>query len=800
MTYTRTDRDMIIQGNGYRISMLTDRLIRLEYSEKNIFTDEATMTVLNRNFEKFDFRVEETVESLVIVTKYLRLIYDKKPFSKEGLKINVNAGTAMSVWYYGDGNESLKGTARTLDGADGEIPLGDGIVSRRLWSVLDDGGSMLLKEDDFALREDTEAKDIYFFGYGHDYLAALKDFYKLSGNVPLLPKYALGNWWSRYYKYTSESYRALIDRFEAENIPFNVAVLDMDWHITEVEPEYGTGWTGYTWNRELFNEPKELLKELHQRNYKVTLNVHPADGVRAFEEVYKDFAEFMGVNTENKDPVLFNIADKKFREGYFKYIHHKLEADGTDFWWIDWQQGENSGVKGLDPLWLLNHFHYKDIMKNNKRGLILSRYAGPGSHRYPVGFSGDTIISWKSLDFQPYFTATASNIGYCWWSHDIGGHMNGIRDDELFARWVQLGVFSPIMRLHSTSNDFSGKEPWKYNLISEKVAKRYLRLRQKLIPYLYTMNLRASREGLPLVLPVYYFNSENEGAYKYRNEYYFGSDLLVCPVTKKSDIKSGLAKTELYLPEGDYVDIFTGIRYSGGREFSIYRDIENIAVFAEAGSVLPLDTREKGNEINNPDEMDLYVFTGGDGEFTLAEDSKELPEFDGKDWRYTTYRIEAKDKGEAGINHILKEHVFSISSAEGDIDDGITERKYNIYFYGIRHLESFDIKAGEKMITPLEVYYDDKVNASVVRLPFMPIKNEVVIRLAAECEYNTDDVIEDKVLTLLDKAQIEYDLKTDITGALKKARDKGRLFALGEISAICTDEYIRGALTEILTA
>ncbi|ETS90442.1 glycoside hydrolase, family 31 domain protein, partial [Fusobacterium sp. CM21] len=225
----------------------------------------------------------------------------------------------------------------------------------------------------------------------------------------------------------------------------NVAVLDMDWHITEVDAKYGTGWTGYTWNRELFDDPKEFLEELHENNYKVTLNVHPADGIRAFEDVYPEFAEFMEIDVKNEDPILFDIADPKFREGYFKYVHHKLEADGVDFWWLDWQQGSNSGVKGLDPLWLLNHFHYIDAKKNGKRGLILSRYAGPGSHRYPVGFSGDTVISWESLDFQPYFTSTASNIGYGWWSHDIGGHMNGVRDDELFTRWVQFGVFSPIM-------------------------------------------------------------------------------------------------------------------------------------------------------------------------------------------------------------------------------------------------------------------------------------------------------------------------------------------------------------------
>ena len=139
-----------------------------------------------------------------------------------------------------------------------------------------------------------------------------------------------------------------------------------------------------------------------------------------------------------------------------------MEDEGVDFWWLDWQQGTNTKVEGLDPLWMLNHYHFLDSAREGKRPMTFSRYAGVGSHRYPVGFSGDTVISWESLAFQPYFTNTASNIGYGWWSHDIGGHMQGTRDDELEARWYQYGVFAPINRLHSTQNEYIVKEPWRF--------------------------------------------------------------------------------------------------------------------------------------------------------------------------------------------------------------------------------------------------------------------------------------------------------------------------------------------------
>ena len=173
-------------------------------------------------------------------------------------------------------------------------------------------------------------------------------------------------------------------------------------------------------------------------------------------------AEYLGINPDSKKTIEFDMTNKEFVEAYFKFVHHPHENAGVDFWWIDWQQGNNGGASGIDPLWMLNYFHFKDMEKRGRRGLILSRYGGLGSHRYPIGFSGDTIVTWKSLEFQPYFTATASNVGYTWWSHDIGGHMNGYKDNELALRWYQFGVFSPINRLHSSSNPFCGKEPWNY--------------------------------------------------------------------------------------------------------------------------------------------------------------------------------------------------------------------------------------------------------------------------------------------------------------------------------------------------
>src|SRR5699024_9946402 len=161
-------------------------------------------------------------------------------------------------------------------------------------------------------------------------------------------------------------------------------------------------------------------------------------------------------------PLTFDVTDPTWLRAFFDSVAHPMGEEGVDFWWIDWQSGPYSRTPGLDPLWALNEVHFSELAATGRRPLIFSRYAGPGSHRTPLGFSGDTVISWASLRFQPEFTATAANIGYGWWSHDIGGHWGGVKDVELAVRWVQLGVWSPINRLHATASLFQGKEPWRY--------------------------------------------------------------------------------------------------------------------------------------------------------------------------------------------------------------------------------------------------------------------------------------------------------------------------------------------------
>lgn len=782
-------RQNVICGEKYRITVLTDSLLRLEYSEQGKFEDRATQVVENRNFPAIEFKVERHSGGILLRTEVLQLVYNEQEFTGYGLSIEVKdkKTSLQKTWHFGETIEDLGGTARTLDNVNGaEVELDHGIISKSGYAVLDDSQSLVLDSNDWIAPGEEHRKDIYFFGYGHDYKRALKDFYFLCGKIPMLPRYALGNWWSRYYKYSEESYLELMDTFQEKGIPLSVAVLDMDWHLVDIATKYGSGWTGFSWNTELFPNPVEFMKKLHERGMKITLNLHPADGIRAYEDAYPQIAEHMKVDKNAEEPVLFDITNPEFLQYYYEDVLNPLEEDGVDFWWTDWQQGSHSRMKNLDPLWVLNHYTFLDNERDGKRGLHLSRYAGPGSHRYPVGFSGDTIISWESLKFQPYFTATASNVGYGWWSHDIGGHMFGYKDEELMTRWIQFGVFSPVMRLHSTNCSFNSKEPWRFGRETERIMTKFLQLRHRMLPYLYTMNHRSCEEDIPLILPLYYEHPEEEQAYIHGNEYYFGNELLVLPMTSKCVSGIHMAKENLWLPEGIWYDIFTNRVYKGGRNITVYRDKETLPVLAKEGTILPMTDQIENGSQNNPGQLHVYIYPGADGKFTLYEDDNLTHAY--KDGRFAETEMELTKTPEGKM-------VFKICPQGKDFSVLPEQRSYVLEFAGCRKpVETFEVKCSSGETS---WYYKDEKHTLCVEIQNRSVRENITVEFSEDI-LQIENQVEKEIFEFLDQAEMSYEEKERIYNEILKQRELSIL--ISQLNAMEIDRDIMGVLLEILTA
>jgi len=764
-----------ITGKRYRFTLLTPSLIRMEYHEGGLFEDRASQSVFFRDFPETPHTRTSDGGWLTLETEKLILTYrENEKFSSETLRIQLKEEPA-SCWHYAEPFEDLGGTTKTLDNVNGRTLLERGVVSRNGFSVLDDSHTMVLNQDGWVEVRQSGGVDVYFWGYGLRYLDAVKDLYRLTGVPPLLPAYALGNWWSRFYAYTQEEYQNLILQFEEKQIPFSVSVVDMDWHITQIPEEckngegrrFENGWTGYTWNRELFPDYKGFLKFLKEHKLKTALNLHPAQGVGCHEEMYREMALACGVDPDTRQRVRFDLLSPEFMAHYFDILHHPYEDDGVDFWWMDWQQGqsywwiheENTDGKLqdereiLDPLWLLNHLHILDISRNGKRPMFFSRYSGPGSQRYPVGFSGDTFITWESLDFQPYFTATASNIGYSWWSHDIGGHMGGYRDDELLTRWLQLGVFSPINRLHSCNMDFIRKEPWCFEPKIEQIMTDWLRLRHRLFPYLYTMNYRNHTLLEPLVQPMYYKYPKNSGAYEAKNQFFFGSELMVAPITSPNNRISRMGSVDVWLPRGHWFDFFTGRHYvsESGRTLTVCRGIDQYPVFAKAGAIVPL---QDSHALEAGRDLEIRIFPGADNTFTLYEDAGDGSEYQNGGFVTTEMSLVWGDAP-----------VFTLKSAKGQTSLLPEKRKYRFVLQGYHKNIQVALSVDGAQI-PAHCRFCPSQNAVILELD-AAVTSEIQLQISGQplITDNGDDIT--RCTQILQWAHISMEAKDKIIAILK---------------------------------
>lgn len=707
----------VVTSGQARFTVLTARLIRLEWSETGQFEDRSSFAFPTRfAAEPPAFTVENGPEWLVINTGPLTLRYrlDSGVFTGANLSISFELNSQPSTWVPGSPNpQNLRGTRRTLDECLGDATLDEGLLSRAGWSLFDDSQNVLFNSEDgwVAPRPDHTLQDWYFFGYGHDYKAALGDYTRFGGAVPLIPRFVLGSWWSRFWAYSAQDLKNIVSDFAGHDLPLDVLVLDMDWHTPDT-------WTGYTWNRELFPDPPGFLKWVHEHGLRTTLNLHPADGVQHFEEVYPGFSKVMGVDPASRQPIPFRMTDKRYVQHYFELLHHPLEDYGVDFWWMDWQQGFTSEMKGLDPLPWLNHLHFEDSTRRGLRAMLYSRWGKLGNHRYHIGFSGDTYVTWDALQFQPYFTATASNVLYGWWSHDIGGHMGGATEPELFARWVQFGALSPCLRLHSTKDPLAERRPWMFSNEIFRASRAAFHLRYQLVPFLYTLAREAADTGLALCRPMYYEYPEEEAAYLARYQYYLGDQAIAAPIVHPADPLTGLAHTDVWLPEGDWIDFFTRESFTGPRWVRIIGDLERIPFFVKAGAIIPQAEIASTTDALARDKLILRVFPGKQGRFRFYEDDGTTEAYHVQN-EYEWTEINFESDSNYGCR-------LTIGAVEGHCPVLPTQRSYQIYFEG-QFLPSQVLINGQ---VSEDWFFND--NATVVNIPKQPKNQSLTIELETD--------------------------------------------------------------------
>ncbi len=749
----QVNEECVFQGNKYRISLLTERLIRLEYSEEGIFEDRPTQLAWHRNFEAPKFNVKEDDKYIELETKYFKLYYSKeKKF--QGSRLNPTANLKVELknsdrfWYYGHPEvRNLGAPTVRLSNKKGKYEFERALYSSDGFASIDDSESSILSENGVLTERSNKMIDIYLFMYHTDFDLCLKDYFSLTGYPALIPRYALGNWWSRNEDYSDLSLKKLIDDFSYKGVPISIVLLSGEWHLNKYDKLENIK-SGFTFNKEKFREPYGMISYLHSKGIRVGLNVNPLEGIYPYEEFYEEAKKYL--ETNDKGIIPFNVLNPKFLDVYLKMLIHPLDNLDVDFFWIDTNANKNK----LES-WVLNHYHFNDMKRNYKRRpMILSSNAGIAAHRYPVLYSGKTIVDWKTIKLIPFFNSGASNAGVTWWSHDIGGYHKGIEDNELYIRFVQLGVFSPILKFGSEKGKYYKREPWRWSIKTYTIVTDYLKLRHRLIPYLYSEAYKYHKEGKLLIEPIYYRYSEMYDDVLYRNQYYFGSEFFISPIISQKNYIMNRVIHKFYLPDGVWYDYVTGKKFPGGREYvSFFRD-QDYPVFVKAGAIIPLGDNGNLFDTTPPQNMEIHIFPGRSNLYHLFED----------DGMSDLYRKGFFIKTDIDYNYMPNNYTVIIRPIEGKSGIIPKTRNYKFRFRNTKYANEVITYVND---APIEnVKYTDGPDFIVEVKDVSTIAQLSVNCKGKDIEIDAIRLINDDIEEIISDLQIETEMKEKIDAVI----------------------------------
>ena len=724
----------VLDGKA-RFTVITPTLIRMEYAENGQFEDRPTQTVAARPTPaaSFERRVEDGV--LVLQTDALTLRYQQNsgPFTPDNLSIELMRGDerveARPDWSFAPQPGNLGGWRRGLDNEKDPQPLHEGVLSRAGWYLLNDSNTVLLTETPpgFEVRPDTAGtyQDGYLFGYGLDYVQGLTDLRTLTGAAPLLPKKAVGVWFSKWWAYDDAEWRAEIEGFKTHQVPLDTISVDTDWKLVHNEQgcifwntviqartDDHCSWNGWDWNRDAYPDPAGFVSWAHDQGIDVGLNVHPS--IAESDPAYPQTAATTGgmmtddadlpCNFLQADPstpcYVFDWTQASHLEAYFD-LHEPIEDTGIDFWWLDWCcEGSSAQAPGLSADTWINAAYaeqHEDMgsrwpafsriggsFQNGKGGVDNNGIGAFAEHRYSIHFTGDTCSTWELMAAQAAMTAAEGNIGLPYVSHDIGSFLgepptdvecnNMVNTgkhlpDDMYVRWIQLGTFQPIMRLHSHHGD---RLPWEYAGKAETVATDFMRLRGQLVPMLYTLSREAHDNGLPMARPLYLQWPEQEPAYEYLSQFTLGDDMLVATVAAPGDP----AVVDIWIPPGEWTDFFTGESFTGPTEITRSVPLEHYALFMRKGAILPLQPELPTSPHGPQDDLIVKVWPGAEGTFELYEDEGRGFAYRDGAYLWTPLRSSSSANGAC--------HSLTIDAAQGQGFSGaLNTRSWQLRFVGV---------------------------------------------------------------------------------------------------------------------
>ena len=690
-----------------RLQALTPTLLRLEYSSSSHFVDEPSVSVINRDrWEKVPISASESDGWLVVTAGKIIVRYktDSGPFSTNNLRLTWRDNGAEHDWKPGDkDDQNLGGVPASLDNRSTTAVTDPGPLSRKGYYLLDDSKSALFdtSADWVKTRPASTNLDWYFLAYNQDYKSALAQLSRLVGCVPMLPRYAFGAWFGSRAGYSGEQWKMIIKQFRDEKLPVDLLVIDSDSKTKMV-------WTGYDWDLEQVPDPVEFYHWMQQRGMKVTVNEHYAALTRDSDKHFDVIREEMGMPAGTKE-IGHNIGDKKYAELFMDLLHKPDLDNGMAFWWQDGAAG--AGIDGLDNYLWTRHVEYTGSqIITGKRTTAFCRLGTQwGSHRYGVYFTGDLNGVWESLPVLIPATVRGGNQLTPYMNNLCCGVFVVDLPPELYERWIQFSCFSPTIWFHGL---WGLRLPWEYGHAAVENYQKFVGLRYALVPYIYTCSRIAHDTGLPLMRGTYLEYPDQEQAYDHPQQYLFGRDLLVAPISAPGNGKP--VRKEVFLPQGDdWFDYFTGTFYRGGQTFIHDCPIDRMPVFVRAGSILPMAPTMEYTDQKPVDPLTLDVWSGPkDADFKLYEDDGTSIKYRNGEFAWTSFRF---------LSGIDGKYKFVMGPAQGKFKGQLARRKYLIRVHGLFKPESISLNnSGLLEIDPAKEgngwWWNDREHMVIVRL------------------------------------------------------------------------------------
>ena len=686
-----SNKESCIIGNKYRITILTPRLARLEYTPSGKFIDDPTALVINRTFPKTPYGITESETLIQIDTGIFTITYVKdKDFKAGNLGSNLKAvinNTTIEWQMNSPQVKNLRGINYSIDSIKDKIILDTGLYSLDGYAVVKDNTPVLTENDIFIPREEG-SKDIYLFMYNKDFDRCLNDYFTLTGYPNLIPRYALGAWWYKNDNYTSKDIISLVDRFNKDNIPISIFLLGDSWR----------GNNNYIPSIDL----KNVSNYLTQKNIKLGVTINPN------LEITKGTNEYNLISNYTKEEKFKFVPLSNEKLGiYLNMFINNLEMQGVELYSIDY----NNPNDKID-LWKFAHYHHGKIETRGKRGLSLTRNHGIAVHRYPIIWSGKTLVNWTTLNLLPRYNLQGYNVGVSFIAHPIGGYHNGIEEAELYLRYIQFACFSPIFLLASEGGKYYKREPWKWNPIIENDIINFMNLRYKLIPYIYTESYNYHKTGKGIVKPFYYDYPKILDDVQYKNQYFFGQNLFVSPITNKKNIVIDRVMKKILVPDGIWFNLLDGKQYNGAKYYTnFYRD-EDYPVFVKAGSIIPMSYNIKEDI---PSTLELNIYPLNYGTYNLYEDDGITNNYKKGIYMITNFSYHYEKD-----NYTLK-----ISKSEGK--NLLSKRNYLLRFKNTKNIKAVYIE--DKSIT-YNCYYDK--NDFIIQINNLIVGRDLEVNIKGE--------------------------------------------------------------------